>query len=162
MGRIKGHMIYKVITTEFLPLRERPLHDADEDTYLTLLKSFIKSSPMYFSYSFDLTNAFQRQARLDAAQPLWKRSDDRFFWNKFIQSDLIDFRISGSRQNNGQQPGADPYILPVIFGMMEIRSTRIKKTPLTIVLITRRSRHRAGTRYFSRGIDENGTNHHSQ
>ena len=156
MGRLKGHMIYKVIATEFLPLREQPLHDQDEDTYLNLLKTFIKSGPMYFSYSFDITNTFQRQARLDSSQPLWKRADDRFFWNRFIQSDLIDFRNSGSRQQHGQQPGADPYILPLIFGMLEIMPTRIKSTPLTMVLVTRRSRHRAGTRYFSRGIDEEG------
>lgn len=156
MGRLKGHMIYKVIATEFLPLRERPLHDQDEDTYLALLKTFIKSGPMYFSYSSDITNTFQRQSQLDLSVPLWKRADDRFFWNKFVQSDLIDFRSSGTRHQQGQQPGVDPYILPVIFGMMEIISTRIKSTPLTIVLITRRSRHRAGTRYFSRGIDEQG------
>jgi hypothetical protein len=156
MGRLKGHMIYKVIATEFLPLRERPLHDQDEDNYLALLKTFIKSGPMYFSYSFDITNTFQRQSQLDTSQPLWKRADDRFFWNKFVQSDLIDFRTSGTRNQHGQQPGVDPYILPVMFGMLEIVSTRVKSTPLTMVLITRRSRHRAGTRYFSRGIDEQG------
>jgi hypothetical protein len=111
---------------------------------------------MYFSYSFDITNTFQRQAQLDLLQPLWKRADDRFFWNRFIQSDFIDFRSSGSRQQPGQQAGVDPYILPVMFGMLEIVPTRIKSTPLTMVLITRRSRYRAGTRYFSRGIDEEG------
>ncbi|KAL2061396.1 hypothetical protein VTL71DRAFT_7669 [Oculimacula yallundae] len=156
MGRLKGHMVYKVISTEFLPLRERPLHDPEEDNYLSLLKTFIKSGPMYFSYSFDLTNTFQRQSQIDHSSPLWKRADDRFFWNKFIQSDLIDFRSTGTRNHQGQQPAVDPYILPVIFGMMEIATTRIKSTPLTMVLITRRSRHRAGTRYFSRGIDEQG------
>lgn len=156
MGRLKGHMVYKIIATEFLPLRERPLHDNDEDIYLTLLKGFIKSGPMYFSYSSDLTNSFQRQAQIDQSQPLWKRADDRFFWNRFIQSDLIDFRTSGSRQQIGQQLGADPFILPVMFGMLEISPTTVKGRPLTIALITRRSRHRAGTRYFSRGIDESG------
>jgi hypothetical protein len=156
MGRLKGHMIYKVIATEFLPLRERPLHDQDEDTYLALLKVLIKSGPMYFSYSFDLTNTFQRQSQLDPSVPLWKRADDRFFWNRFVQSDLIDFRISGTRHQQGQQTGVDPYILPVMYGMMEIITTRVKSTPLTLVLITRRSRYRAGTRYFSRGIDEDG------
>ncbi|KAM3084220.1 Phosphoinositide phosphatase sac1 [Clarireedia jacksonii] len=156
MGRLKGHMIYKVITTEFLPLRERPLRDQDEDTYLNLLKTFIKSGPLYFSYSSDITNTFQRQSQLDISAPLWKRADQRFFWNRFVQSDLIDFRTSGSRYQHGQQPGIDPYILPVIFGMLEIVPTKIKSTPLTMVLITRRSRYRAGTRYFSRGIDEEG------
>ncbi|KAK6580984.1 hypothetical protein PZA11_006472 [Diplocarpon coronariae] len=156
MGRLKGHMVYKVIATEFLPMRERPLHDPEEDNYLSLLKAFIKSSPMYFSYSSDITNTFQRQSQIDPSAPLWKRADDRFFWNRYIQSDLIDFRSSGTRNQQGQQSGVDTYILPVIFGMMEIASTRINSTPLTMALITRRSRHRAGTRYFSRGIDEQG------
>ena len=160
MGRIKGHMIYRVISTEFLPLRERPLHDPDEDTYLSLLKNLLKVSPLYFSYSFDITNTFQRQAHLDAATPLWKRADNRFFWNRFISSDLIDFRggLHGGygRHSSGQQPEVDPYILPVMFGMLEIKNTSIKGTPLTYILITRRSRLKAGTRYFSRGIDENG------
>ncbi|KAF1816845.1 putative phosphoinositide phosphatase [Eremomyces bilateralis CBS 781.70] len=161
VGRIRGHMTYKVQETELLPLRERPLHDHDEDTYVALLKSMLKTGPMYFSYSIDITNSFQRQGQADLALPLWKRADDRFFWNRFIQSDLIDLRsglatTAGYRHSQGPQPGADPYILPVIFGVLEIRPTTIKTTPLTYILITRRSRHRAGTRYFSRGIDEEG------
>ncbi|KAF2704983.1 synaptojanin-1 [Pleomassaria siparia CBS 279.74] len=161
MGRIKGHMIYKVVSTDFLPLRERPLHDPDEDTYLTLLKGLIKASPLYFSYSFDITNTFQRQAHADPSTPLWRRADDRFFWNRFIQTDLIDFRGGlgsgyGHRQSAGQQPQVDPYILPVMYGMMEIKNTSIKGNPLAFILITRRSRLKAGTRYFSRGIDESG------
>ena len=161
MGRIKGHMIYKVIATEFLPLRERRLHDADEDTYLSILKTLLKTGPMFFSYSFDITNSFQRQAQSDLSMPLWKRADDRFFWNHFIQTDLIDFRTgggsaSGARPYGGQHTGVDPFILPVMFGMMRITATAIKGTPLTFVLLTRRSRHRAGTRYFTRGIDDQG------
>ena len=153
--------MYKVIATEFLALRERTLHDPDEDTYLNLLKSLLKTGPMYFSYSLDVTNSFQRQASSDPSLALWQRADDRFFWNKFIQSDLIEFARgapsgAGLRQNAGYQTGADPFILPVMFGMMRITSTRIKSTPLTFTLITRRSRHRAGTRYLTRGIDEQG------
>lgn len=159
MGRLKGHMVYKVIATEFLPLRERALHDSDEDTYLTLLKTLLKTGPMYFSYSFDITNSFQRQAQSDLRLPLWRRADDRFFWNKFVQSDLIDLSngaTSASGLRGGQQYGADPFILPVMFGMLRITQTRIKSTPLTFTLITRRSRHRAGTRYLTRGIDDQG------
>ncbi|KAK0516308.1 hypothetical protein JMJ35_000911 [Cladonia borealis] len=159
MGRLKGHMVYKVISTEFLPLRERSLHDTDEDTYLSLLKMLLKTGHMYFSYSFDITNSFQRQAQSDPNLPLWKRADDRFFWNKFVQSDLIDFAGgvgSGSGLRGGEQAGADPFILPVMFGMLRITQTRIKATPVTFTLITRRSRHRAGTRYLTRGIDDQG------
>ena len=159
MGRLKGHMVYKVIATEFLPLRERPLHDPDEDTYYAMLKTLLKTGPMYFSYSLDLTNSFQRQAQSDLTAPMWKRADNRFFWNRFIQSDLINFRLGNEpslRQPGRQQPGVDAFILPVMFGMLRVTQTRIKSASLTFTLITRRSRHRAGTRYFSRGIDEQG------
>lgn len=162
MGKIRGSMIYKVISTDLLPMRERPLHDHDEDTYLALLRSMLKSAPMYFSYGLDLTNSFQRQAAVeDPSSPLWMRADDRFFWNKFIASDLIDFR-SGSTRGPGlriassQQTAVDPFILPVISGMMSLMRTSIKGNALTFMLVTRRSRHRTGTRYFSRGIDDSG------
>lgn len=159
MGRLRGHMVYKVASTEFLPMRERPLHDKDEDTYLALIKDMLRTGPMYFSYSLDITNSFQRQSQSSVEIPMWKRADDRFFWNRFIQSDLIDFSLGENNTNGiryGPQPGADPYILPVMFGMMRITPARVKGTSFTLALITRRSRHRAGTRYFSRGIDEEG------
>ncbi|ETN38362.1 uncharacterized protein HMPREF1541_06397 [Cyphellophora europaea CBS 101466] len=159
MGRLRGHMLYRVVATEFLSLRERPVHDPDEDTYLSYLKTLLSNGPMYFSYSLDVTNTFQRQAQSDLAQPLWKRADDRFFWNRFIQTDLIDFRMgggSGSGLRGTQQAGVDPYILPVMFGMLRITPAKVKGTPFTFALITRRSRFRGGTRYFSRGIDADG------
>lgn len=159
MGRLRGHMVYKVASTEFLPMRERPLHDKDEDTYLALIKDMLRTGPMYFSYSLDITNSFQRQSQSSSEIPMWKRADDRFFWNRFIQSDLIDFSLGENNTNGiryGPQPAADPYILPVMFGMMRIIPARVKGTSFTFALITRRSRHRAGTRYFSRGIDEQG------
>jgi len=159
MGRLKGHEIFKVIATEFLPLRERQIHDPDEDQYYATTKEILRSGPLYFSYTLDITNSFQRQAEADLSQPLWARADDRFFWNRFIQEDLIDFRNGIGKTPRGplrQQLGADPYILPIMYGMMRITTTRIKGNTLTLTLMTRRSRHRAGTRYFSRGIDEEG------
>ncbi|KXH50118.1 hypothetical protein CNYM01_12398 [Colletotrichum nymphaeae SA-01] len=156
VGRLKGHMVYKVVSTEILPMRERQIRDPDEDTFIGLLETFMKNGPMYFSYSLDLTNSFQRQASADTSLPLWQRTDDRFFFNRFIQSDLIDFRTRGARGHVGPQPGVDPFILPVIFGMLEIRPTTFKGTPVTVTLISRRSRHRGGTRYFTRGVDDEG------
>ena len=156
MGRLKGHMVYKVVATEILPMRERRIHDPDEDTFIRLLESFLRQGPMYFSYSVDLTNSFQRQSQADSSKPLWTRADDRFFFNKYLQSDFIDFRMRGSRSQPGSQPGIDAYIFPCMFGMMEIKQTTFKGTPLTLALISRRSRYRGGTRYFTRGIDEEG------
>ncbi|KOS19072.1 Phosphoinositide phosphatase SAC1 [Escovopsis weberi] len=156
MGRLKGHMVYKVAATEMLPMRERQIRDPDEDTFLSLLETFLATGPMYFSYSIDLTNSFQRQSQADTSRPIWMRADDRFFFNKYLQSGLIDFRNGGSRNQPGPQPGIDPYILPCIFGMFEAKPTKFKGTPLTIAIISRRSRYRGGTRYFTRGVDEDG------
>ncbi|CAK7212588.1 Phosphoinositide phosphatase sac1 [Sporothrix bragantina] len=164
IGRLKGHMVHRIVQVEFLPVHERQLSDPDEDRFLGLLRSFLKSGPMYYSYTLDLTNSFQRQAaQQDAARaaghaesPLWMRADDRFFWNRFVQSDLIEYRNRGARGQLGVQAGIDPYILPVMFGMLEIHPTTFRGRSLTIALITRRSRFRAGTRFFSRGIDEDG------
>ena len=158
VGRIKGHQIYQVTATEFLPLRERQVHDPDEDTYLTYLKTLLKNGPMYFSYTFDLTNSFQRQNEINPSVPMWERADDRFYWNKFINASMIDFRSgkASGRITSGAQPAIDPYILPVMYGMLRITNTSIKGNGLTFILITRRSRHRTGTRYMTRGIDEEG------
>ena len=144
--------------TEFLPLRERQVHDADEDIYLAYLKTLLKNGPMYFSYTFDLTNSFQRQAEINPSEPLWYRADDRFYWNKFINTSMIDFRSgkASGRTSGGAQPAIDPYILPVMYGMLRITNTSIKGNGLSFILITRRSRHRTGTRYMTRGIDEEG------
>ena len=149
-------MVYKLVSAELLPMRERQIHDPDEDTFLRLMNKFLQRGPMYFSYSIDLTNSIQRQSRADTSSPLWMRSDDRFFFNKHLQSDLIEFRNRGSRSQPGRQVAVDPYILPCIFGMLEIKPTKFKNTPLTIVIISRRSRYRGGTRYFTRGLDEDG------
>ena len=156
VGRLKGHMVYKVLATQILPLRRKQIRDPDEDAFMSLLQASLKNGPMYFSYSIDLTNSFQRQSQADTTQPLWMRADDRFFWNRFIQSDLIDYRTQGARGQPGPHYGVDPFILPVIFGMLEIRPTTFKGTPLTLALISRRSRHRGGTRYFTRGLDDQG------
>ncbi|OAQ66989.1 phosphoinositide phosphatase [Pochonia chlamydosporia 170] len=156
VGRLKGQMVFKVVAAEILPMRERQIHDPDEDTFIRLLNTFLQRGPMYFAYSIDLTNSFQRQSQADTSLPLWMRTDDRFFFNKHLQSDLIEFRNRGSRSQPGKQPHVDPYILPCIFGMLEIKPTRFKSTPLTMIIISRRSRYRGGTRYFTRGLDEEG------
>jgi len=156
MGRLKGHMVYRVAATQILPMRRRQIRDPDEDAFVALLEASLRNGPMYFSYSIDLTNSFQRQSQSDTTLPLWMRADDRFFWNRFVQSDLIEFRTNGARGQPGRQPGIDPFILPVIFGMFEIKPTSFKGTALSLILITRRSRHRGGTRYFTRGVDDKG------
>lgn len=76
-----------------------------------LLHMFNSSQSFYFSYDIDLTQSIQRQHNSgdsDRLRPC-NRVDERFFWNKHMISELIDFG-----------PPADPWILPIIQGSIEI------------------------------------------
>jgi hypothetical protein len=44
----------------------------------------------YYSRTYDLTSSIQRSYNDDVNTPLWKRADERFFWNRQMLSELID------------------------------------------------------------------------
>lgn len=156
VGRIGRDDVFQATRVELYPLRFRSfaqIKDAEELAYVALIKAHLKTGPFYYSHTLDLTNSLQRQtanASTQHSDPLWARADERFFWNRYLMSDFIAHR---AKTNDA---GLDNYILPIMYGFLEIRQTSLKGKPLTFVLISRRSRHRAGTRYFTRGIDGHG------
>lgn len=127
-----------------MPLKEYRSKDADEDKYISLLKSHVNAATLYFSHSYDLTNSAQRQTSGDR----WAQADERFFWNKYVSSSLI----SAAEVH----PAVGAFITPLIYGYAKFEESTINGKPVTFGLITRRSTHRAGTRYFRRGIDSKG------
>ncbi|KAK9458096.1 SacI homology domain-containing protein [Dipodascopsis uninucleata] len=147
VGYIRGHAVYKIADFEFIALRDLANRDKDENVYLSLLKQHIKNGPMYFSYTWDLTNCMQRQKHIEGST--WKMADERFFWNKYAQGELIEHSLNVNSE-------VDNFILPVIYGYVNLTKMIFQGVPMTVGLISRRSRFRAGTRYFSRGIDQNG------
>ncbi|KAH9835829.1 SacI homology domain-containing protein [Rhodofomes roseus] len=156
-GRLMGQNIYRATDYEILPLNpdisvSSPPHPV-EAHLLALVKSHLASGNFLFSYAWDLTRRLQAQwasLKEDGDKPLWEVADDRFFWNKFLQSRLIDVTIGNPDQN------LSPYILPVLHGTFDIRPERVNGHHMRLCLISRRSRYRAGTRYFRRGIDQDG------
>lgn len=137
-----------------------------------LLKMFMDSESFYYSLTYDLTNSVQRQSAEKAAgRALWRKVDDRFFWNKYMIRDLTEIGT----------PDVDFWIIPIIQGFVQIEELVVnynessddeKSSPETppqestcvddihprflVALISRRSRHRAGMRYKRRGVDKNG------
>jgi len=142
-------------------------------------KMFTESKSFYFSLTGDITNALQRQGSraptvttnsMTGEQielfPTWRDVDDRFFFNRAMVQELIDI---------GDQK-LDAWITPFIQGYVEIKEVPLDlldaeglyQNPdgnpsalglpsfYTIILISRRSRHRAGTRYKRRGVDTDG------
>ena len=75
----------------------------DERLVLEQINNIVSSGNIYFSYTCDITNSFQRRWSLSeqsAAEPLWKKADDRFFWNKALVQPLVEQALH-------------PWILPV-------------------------------------------------
>lgn len=144
---MNGNDIYKVADFDILPLKQYHSKDANEDKYIDLLKSHLSAATLFYSRALDLTNSFQRQAAGETGA-LWENADDRFFWNKFASQDLIDAAKTDKEVGR--------FITPLIYGYAKFVNTTVNGKTLTFGLITRRSRHRAGTRYFRRGIDAKG------
>lgn len=78
------------------------------------------------------------------------KTDERFFWNRHVQ----DAFIQATQMPGG--PDLSRFILPIVFGFFETKLVTIGERKFLYGLISRRSRHRAGTRYFSRGLDDDG------
>ncbi|KAK0546479.1 Phosphoinositide phosphatase sac1 [Tilletia horrida] len=151
-----GKPIYLATDFRVLPIsssvKSNLLSNPVESALLAMLKTHLYSAPFYFSYGIDLTNSFQRQAThpvaSDLSKPLWERADERFFWNRHLHSRTIAAAEA--------DPEVSPFILPAMYGFLAIKSATINDKDFVFGLLARRSRHRAGTRYFSRGIDEDG------
>ncbi|XP_064549172.1 phosphatidylinositide phosphatase SAC2 isoform X2 [Drosophila montana] len=106
-----------------------------------LHKIFDETDSFYFSFDCDITNNLQRhEVRADDAQP---QPDERFFWNMHMIRDIIKMNDK-------------TWILPIIQGFVQVEASVIGNDCFTLSLVSRRSRHRAGTRYKRRGVDEKG------
>ncbi|KAL0950766.1 hypothetical protein HGRIS_007534 [Hohenbuehelia grisea] len=154
-GRLMGHDVYRATDFEVLPLNpnisvSNPPHPV-ENHLLALLRSHWTGGQFLFSYTCDLTRRLQAQwanAADDGRKAMWEAVDDRFFWNRFIQTRLIE----------SVTPDQDlsAFIFPIMYGTFDIRPAFIHGRHIQLALISRRSRYRAGTRYFRRGIDQDG------
>ncbi|EIM83491.1 uncharacterized protein STEHIDRAFT_149001 [Stereum hirsutum FP-91666 SS1] len=156
-GELFGHPVYRASEFDILPLDptvsvSSPPHPV-EAHLLALVRSHLNSGVFLFSYGYDVTRRLQAQwvaQEQDQGRAFWESADDRFFWNKYLQSRFMDFTISNPQND------LSPYILPVVYGSFDIRRTTLAGRSLQVGLISRRSRFRAGTRYFRRGVDHDG------
>ncbi|CAO3628830.1 unnamed protein product [Cunninghamella blakesleeana] len=137
-----------------------PLTDADQlDETIALEKRLLKEvtrlysdSMFIFSYDFDITNSLQRNhdnkkkdssLKKQSNIPLWKKVDHRFWWNEHLTQNFVSAKL-------------DDWILPIMQGTIQIESCDIEGFLFTFVLISRRSRERAGLRYQRRGVNDQG------
>lgn len=145
IGSVLGAEIARVVSCKVLPVGATTIssRDPEEAQYVKLLNFQLKNASLFFAIDnmYDLTNSLQRQFGGRSIP----KADDRFWWNKYICEDFV-------------AANATKFVTPVIYGYVKSVSTKFKGSQtLDFALITRRSRLRAGTRYFRRGIDEDGS-----
>jgi len=93
---------YRLLPLSPLSSSATILNHPVEKELLSLVESGLKGGKLWFSHGVDLTNSLQRQREQEEAgegigkQPLWKRADDRFFWNKYLMGRLIDSTQTGN------------------------------------------------------------------
>ena len=142
--------VYKVTRVEFFGVTSKHLSEESrksESSYLKALEKLFSKQDFYFSYEYDITNTLQRmesdEYALKCDLPLYLRADERFFWNHFISAELRENKLHS-------------FIVLVMRGGLHTFTYVLDSSACSIELISRRSRHRAGTRYRTRGIDEDG------
>ncbi|KAJ2927190.1 hypothetical protein H1R20_g9915, partial [Candolleomyces eurysporus] len=125
-----------------VPLYQRYSLYSDNDTYI------------FVPEAADARNLTIHRSSGDIVlSPLKRRTqaDDRFFWNRFLQTRLIESATSSNETSSW-----GPYILPILYGTFDLRPIFLHGRQMQLCLISRRSRYRAGTRYFRRGVDNDG------
>ncbi|KAI9346942.1 SacI homology domain-containing protein [Obelidium mucronatum] len=148
--RLTGHDIIPIAKHSAIALT--PVQQRDDQVYLSMLDSMLSSGFWYFSYQTDITRNVQSLASTggQVSPRIWEQADERFFWNKHLQAPLITL----AKANPDTDISA--FILPLMCGFMEFKELSYNSKRVTLGLISRRSKFRAGTRYNTRGVDADG------
>jgi hypothetical protein len=102
----------------------------------------------FFSYTYDLTRSLQENFLSNTSQPFPPPPfKDMFAWNYFLTREL-----ESCTENNS----SFHWVMPVIHGAFVQRKLNDYGRSLNVVLLARRSRYFAGTRYLKRGVSEQG------
>ncbi|RMD43958.1 hypothetical protein DV735_g1166, partial [Chaetothyriales sp. CBS 134920] len=141
-------------------------HDAGETVAehpFQALQKLLTSGSFYYSQDFDLTRRIQDRGGSGGILDI-SRLDENLLWNSYMINPLLKFR---SRLANLERNALDAsrMLTSVIRGFARTLSIAPSTSPIqhkkssqpaTLTVISRLSSRRAGTRFNSRGIDDNG------
>ncbi|KAL8942373.1 MAG: hypothetical protein Q9216_001693 [Gyalolechia sp. 2 TL-2023] len=127
------------------------------------LKKLLSGGTFYYSVDFDLTNRLQDRLSEDSAFDIDSLDED-FLWNAYMIDPLIQFR---SRLSQHEKVTLDHsrmltsairgFVLTVTITAASSPLKGLKSNyPSSLTVLSRLSCRRAGTRFNSRGIDDDG------
>eukprot|EP00003_Mantamonas_plastica_P019929 TRINITY_DN322_c0_g1_i4.p1 TRINITY_DN322_c0_g1~~TRINITY_DN322_c0_g1_i4.p1 ORF type:complete len:622 (+),score=179.64 TRINITY_DN322_c0_g1_i4:57-1868(+) len=155
VGQIADGSVYQIehTATFYTDSSNKSSVSTDDAIYRNLLSSNLSAAKenLYFSYGFpnittNMQDSYKRSQSLDVHNStLLDHAEERFCWNFAQLSRFLD---------SGADCGS--WLLPIMHGFVGIADVKISDHDATFALISRRSRHRVGTRFNKRGIDANG------
>ncbi|XWS67253.1 hypothetical protein CRYUN_Cryun05aG0271600 [Craigia yunnanensis] len=167
VGSFLGFPVYRVESMKFLACNEDLRHSnfqekRDEAYFMTLLKTMEATPGLYYSYETDITLNLQRRCKLMEgwmSKPIWKQADPRFVWNKHLLEELIEYKLDGFIV-----PLLQGNILKLLFAhafeliclSFQVAQLKLKNSPATCTLLSRRCTRRLGTRMWRRGANLEG------
>ena len=135
-ARLRGHVFFQVIKTAFVPLGRQEVTAEAKKVIESTAK--VLESGFYASPTFDISQSIQRQYEGAPAQ------GDKYFWNQALYRDLV---LQGAHAK---------WFMPVVQGFIGAQRMTVDQDVVDYLLISRRCNGRAGTRYYARGVDDDG------
>jgi hypothetical protein len=141
MGNVGSGQVFEIRNTEMINMsRDEPPKNTLEQRYKDTFMSMDLTHDFYFSYMYDLSRPLQQNMSRDRHDV----QNEMFIWNSFLMEPLTKLAIHSY------------WMLPIIHGYFGQTRLSVVGRAIDVVLIARRSRYFAGTRYLKRGINDSG------
>ncbi|CAI8598476.1 unnamed protein product [Vicia faba] len=148
IGKICGHSVYAITKSEMVPIphpsvRSKLAYAKDENRYKKLLCSMDLTKDFFYSYSYNIMLSLQKNlcGYNSKGKSLY---ETLFVWNEFLTRGI---------RNNLQNTS---WTVALVYGYFKQVNLSISGHKFNMIIIARRSRHYAGTRYLKRGVNEKG------
>ncbi|MFH4981106.1 hypothetical protein AB6A40_007815 [Gnathostoma spinigerum] len=153
VGILNGHEIWEIDSTELLPYIKNALYLNEKQVWYNrqfteMIQLVLATKGFYFSRSFDLSHSLQwlseNTTPMFRQLPMMGRADTRFVWNQYLSAPIASVT------------SLYRYALPIIHGFVGVKQCFLEGHMFSLILISRRSVQRAGTRFYMRGVDHEG------
>ncbi|KAI7739858.1 hypothetical protein M8C21_020869 [Ambrosia artemisiifolia] len=147
IGCICGHAVYSIEDTQILTIPHVSVqtdvaHSKTELRYKKLLSSVDLTKDFYYSYTYPIMRSLQKNVLSNGNEGM--PYDDIFVWNAFLTQPIR------SRCRN------TIWTIALVHGNFKQVRLSVFGRDFSIALLSKRSRHFAGTRYLKRGVNDRG------
>ncbi|TQD91947.1 hypothetical protein C1H46_022463 [Malus baccata] len=147
IGSICGHAIYSIdesqlITIPHVTIQTDVAHSKTELRYKKLLSSVDLTKDFFYSYKYPIMQRLQKNVLSMGEEGM--PYDNIFVWNAYLTQAIR------SRCNN------TIWTIALVHGHFKQIRLSIFGRDFSVSLVSRRSRHFAGTRYLKRGVNDRG------